>query len=214
MNGDGEIDYVRVIDKSDKDAHAFILQAAVSENENQDIAVIELEKKGDQNAALQIVGDEDIYGEETIVTPAGGAQASSPAPSGNTNVNVWMWPAVSYVYAPAYTVWVSPWGWRARPVWWRPWRPVRYAVFYPYAAPYRNHYVVVRRSRVISAHRIYAPVRTTSVIVRTRHQASITNYRTSRETTVHRGGRRVTRTTTVQGPRGNVRTTKRTRVRR
>ena len=30
LNGDGEIDYVKVIDKADKDVHAFILQVAVS----------------------------------------------------------------------------------------------------------------------------------------------------------------------------------------
>src|SRR5687768_5890554 len=52
LNGDGETDYIRVIDKSDKDAHAFVLQVAVSEKENQDIAVIELEKTGDQEAVV------------------------------------------------------------------------------------------------------------------------------------------------------------------
>ncbi len=46
------------------------LQAIVSQNESQDIAVIELEKTGENNAVLQIVGDEDIYGEETIVEPS------------------------------------------------------------------------------------------------------------------------------------------------
>ncbi|HMW27727.1 MAG TPA: hypothetical protein PKC51_13835, partial [Ferruginibacter sp.] len=66
LNGDGDIDYVRVIDKSEKDAHAFVLQVAVSENENQDIAVIELEKNGSESAVLQIVGDEEIYGEQVI----------------------------------------------------------------------------------------------------------------------------------------------------
>src|ERR1044071_10446998 len=72
LNGDGDIDYVKVIDKSEKDVHAFVLQVPVSENENQDIAVIELEKTGDTTAVLQIVGDEDIYGEEVIVEPDGG----------------------------------------------------------------------------------------------------------------------------------------------
>src|SRR5258705_1849693 len=72
LNEDGDIDYVRVIDKMDKDVHAFILQVAVSENENQDIAVIELEKTGAENAVIQIAGDEDIYGEQVIVEPDGG----------------------------------------------------------------------------------------------------------------------------------------------
>src|SRR4051812_39943438 len=31
LNGDGDIDYIRVIDKQEGDAHALILQASVSE---------------------------------------------------------------------------------------------------------------------------------------------------------------------------------------
>ncbi len=34
----------------------------VSASESQDVAVIELEKTGDNRAVIQIVGDEDIYG--------------------------------------------------------------------------------------------------------------------------------------------------------
>ncbi|HAO46306.1 MAG TPA: hypothetical protein PLZ45_02715, partial [Ferruginibacter sp.] len=109
LNGDGETDYVRVIDKSDKDAHAFVLQVAVSENENQDIAVIELEKNGSESAVLQIVGDEEIYGEEVIVEASDGTDGDDDAgpakngPSFNYDennfpivVNVWMWPCVRF----------------------------------------------------------------------------------------------------------------------
>ncbi|MBM3415613.1 MAG: hypothetical protein FJY20_04025 [Bacteroidetes bacterium] len=76
LNGDGETDYVSVIEKSEKDAHVFILRALVSEKESQDVAVIELEKTGAESAVIQIVGDEEIYGEQTIAEPAGdGASA-------------------------------------------------------------------------------------------------------------------------------------------
>jgi hypothetical protein len=67
LNNDGEVDYIKVIDKPGNNVHAFILQVAVSETENQDIAVIELEKTGDTTAILQIIGDEDIFGEQVIV---------------------------------------------------------------------------------------------------------------------------------------------------
>jgi len=77
LNGDGETDYVRVIDKTEKDIHAFVLQVSVSETESQDIAVIELEKTDDTTAVIQIVGDEDIYGEEVIVEPDGGGDEES-----------------------------------------------------------------------------------------------------------------------------------------
>ena len=69
LDGDGKTDYVRVVDKSEKDVHALILQVPVSEKESQDIAVIELEKNGDESAMVQIVGDSDIYGEQVIVEP-------------------------------------------------------------------------------------------------------------------------------------------------
>lgn len=232
LNEDGEADYIKVIDKRDGDVHALILQDAVSENENQDIAVIELEKTGNDQAVLQIIGDEDIYGEERIVEPADNANAqkqtrvaddAAPRTHATVVVNVWAWPAVRYMYAPRYVVWASPWAWHRRPIWWRPWRPVRYPVFYTYRVPYRPRYVVVHTHRVVHAARVYRPVRTTSVTVATRHQASVTRYRADRTTqrksvTVTKGNKQVKatrRTTTVEGKRGRTKATRTTtRVRR
>lgn len=198
LNGDGEIDYIKVIDKQEKDVHAFVLQAAVSEVENQDIAVIEIEKTGDDDATLQIIGDEDIYGEQTIVEPKEEVKSNAGTQTKNVVVNVYAWPAVRYVYGPSYRVWISPWGWRARPVWWHPWRPVHYHVFYPYHHPYRHRYAVVHNHRTIHAHRIYTPARTTSVIVRTRHHEPVNRYRVSRtKTTVTSPHGKASRKTTV-----------------
>jgi hypothetical protein len=214
LNGDGNIDYVRVIDKMEKDAHAFVLQVPVSENESQDIAVIELEKTGAENAVIQIVGDEDIYGEQTIVEPGegdddeegkeeeGGGPLVSRYDFENFNamrvvVNVWVgWPCVRFVYAPTYRVWISPWRWAVYPAWWRPWKPLAWAMFHPFRARFHVGFVRVRTHRVVVAHRIYAPARVTSVTVRARHGASVTRYRTTRTTTIHtKHGTVKTRTT-------------------
>lgn len=195
LNEDGDIDYVRVIDKMEKDVHAFVLQVAVSETENQDIAVIELEKTGDESAMLQIVGDEDIYGEQTIVEPSEGEESDSDENKGADSeyilskskavvVNVWLWPSVRFVYRPGYVVWVSPWRWKVYPGWWRPWRPLAWHVFHPLRWRYHHHYAIVHTHRVVHAHRIYTPVRTTSVTVRTRHSASVTHFRTHKTTTI------------------------------
>jgi hypothetical protein len=238
LNNDGDIDYVRVINKKDGDVQVFVLQVPVSASESQDIAVIELEKTGAESAVLQIVGDEDMYGEETILEPD---EATPPAasvytsslhgPAAPTNeyntfnpqsgiiVNVWMWPAVRFVYAPAYVVWVSPWGWGRRPVWFRPWRPLAWHAFRPYRYRYPTHYVVVHQHRIVRARPIYRPVRVTSVTVTNRNRAAVTSYRTTKKTrTVTTGnGRRVQatrRTTTVEGPRGNTATRTTTKVRR
>jgi hypothetical protein len=216
LNGDGDIDYVKVIDKADKDVHAFILQVAVSETENQDIAVIELEKTGDTTAVAQIVGDEEIYGEQKIVEASDDGDEMDDDSDGKSNgpgadyfyesnrivVNVFFWPSVRFVYRPAYVPWVSPWRWRHYPGWWRPWHPFAWRVFHPRAHVYHRHYAVVRTHRVLVAHRVYAPHRTSSVIVRNR-------------TTVARNNYKVTRTRTrVTGPRGNTRVRTNTTIQR
>ncbi|HXG01148.1 MAG TPA: hypothetical protein VNL69_10180, partial [Bacteroidota bacterium] len=127
LNGDGEVDYVRVVGKKNSNAHAFVLQVPVSATENQDVAVIELEKTGESSAVVQIIGDEDIYGEQKIVEPKGEGEDSGNEGDANEGggpsagtwataspivvVNVWGWPCVRYVFSPAYVVWVSPWRW-------------------------------------------------------------------------------------------------------
>ena len=220
LNGDGDIDYIRVIDNSKGDVHAFVLQATLSEKENLDIAVIELEKTGDNEATLQILGDEDIYGVQTIVEPSDENEIKSedsmePAKKGGPNpwftgsmdaaivINVWPWPCVRFVYAPAYRPWVSPWRWRVYPGWWRPWRPLGWRVFHPFRARYHRGFAVVSTHRMVKAHRVYTPHRVTSVTVKTRHGANVNKYR-------------VTRTkTTVTGPKGKTKVTKtRTTVRK
>jgi hypothetical protein len=221
LNNDGNTDYIRVIDKKENNVHVFILQALVAENESQDIAVIELEKTGTSSAVVQITGDEDIYGEEKIVEPGsagdnayhmatGSTVAHGPNADVDTEifdsgagivVNVWAWPCVRFVYAPAYVVWVSPWGWARRPMWWRPWRPLYWAAYRPIRYNYHRHYTVVHTHRIVHARTIYRPARVTSVTVRTRNQVAVNNYRVNR--TVQRK--------TVTGARGNqYQVTKRT----
>jgi hypothetical protein len=238
LNGDGEADYIRVIDHADKNAHALVLQAVVSEKENQDIAVIELEKTGDTSAIVQIIGDEDIYGEEVIVEPGEGEEEgsddeaaifyhSSPATHGPSNhgydagaqrivVNVWYWPSVRFLYAPGYRPWISPWRWRAYPGWWRPWRPLAWHAWRPFRGSFHRHFAIVRTHRVLHAHRIYRPLRVSSVSVRTRHAAAVGNYRVSRHKTTVTGprGHKATRTTTTVRGRGGKVKARKTTIRR
>lgn len=177
LNGDGFIDYIRVIDRYEGHVHVFILQAIVSSSQNQDIAVIELEKLGDGKAVLQIVGNADIYGVETIIEPTREVRTYAGTRTSRTVVNVWAWPSVQFIYAPYYTAWISPWGWHVRPVWWHRWRPVAYVYYYPVWQPYRDYYAPCYTRRVTYAHNIYYPHRTTSVIVHDRHHSRIARYR-------------------------------------
>lgn len=226
LDGDGDIDYVRVVAKKDGNAHIFILQVPVTDKESQDIAVIELEKTGSEQATLQIVGDEEIFGEETIVEPGGedvsriDAEPAHNGPymenydeSSGVIVNVWFWPCVRYVYSPAYVVWVSPWRWHHYPGWWRPWRPIGWYAYHPYRVRYRAGFVVVPSRRIVYAHRMYVPVRSSSVTVRTRTTVARNNYKITRSRTTVTGprGNSVTRQrTTVQGRHGRVKASKTT----
>lgn len=181
LNGDGYIDYIRVIDTNEGNVHAFILQATISETERQDIAVIELEKLANGKAVLQITGDEDIYGIETIIEPTSEVRVNAGTSTQRVVVNVWTWPSVQYIYGTYYSGWISPWGWASRPVWWHTWRPVAYYEYNPWWQSYRPYYSVCQTHRIVYARQIYRPYRTTSVIVHNRHNTQIANYRSTRD---------------------------------
>lgn len=176
LNEDGEIDFIRVEDHMEGDVHAIVLQVPISKKESQDIAVIEIEKTGKEEAILQIIGDEDLYGESVIAEPFEmEAKSNGKGPNADVEVeriivNVWFWPCVRFIYVPSYVVYVSPWYYGYYPVrWWRPWRVRPWAscnVFW--RRHYHPHFRVVNTHRVVRAHRIYTPRRKTTTVVRTR----------------------------------------------
>ncbi len=179
LNSDGNIDYIRVIDRNEGNVHAFILQAALSDKESQDVAVIELEKLQDGKAVLQITGDADVYGIETIIEPTEEVRVNAGANTERAVVNVWTWPSVQYVYSPYYSAWTSPWGWGYHPMWWSPWRPVAFYVYSPWWRPYRPYYSLCYSHRIGYLPRLYRPYRTTSVIVHHHHGRQIDRYRSN-----------------------------------
>lgn len=224
LNQDGKTDYVRVIDKTQKQAHAFILQVPVSDRENQDIAVIELEKTNDTTAMIQIIGDKDIYGKEVIIEPEAPGKETVNRPYFVTGVggsvdrdletvpvdfyvNVWTWPAVVFVYAPLYAPWVSPWRWGFYPSWFVAWRPLAWSAWYPACGVYSHGYVAVGTYRVTGAHTLYTPYRSSAVSV-TRQGAAVAGPNGAaagvRTTVTGPNGRSATRTTVVGAGRNGT----------
>ena len=190
LNGDGDIDYIRVVDQQEGDLHAITLQIPISKNEAQDVAVIAIEKNGKESATLQIIGDEEIYGEEKIVEPFSEDATSNEkgGPSAEYRVsrvvvNVWLWPSVRYVYRPVYRPYVSPWYWGYYPGWWKPWRPISWRVYSPRISTWRIGFRVTPTIRVTRARRIYTPRRTTSVTVVNRYKTNKTTYVSKKKTT-------------------------------
>lgn len=161
LNEDGYVDYIRVIDYSDENVHSLTLQVPYSDDEAQDVAVILLENQGNENTVVQIIGDEDLYGDDYIVEPGGEDEKEV--------VNVYHWPAVRFVYAPGYRPWVSPWRYRHYPAWYKPWKPVPWITYR--ARPHHYHVpcrvVHVRRCTVAHAH--YHKHRAYSVHYHTNH---------------------------------------------
>lgn len=178
LNGDGQIDYIRVIDHNEKNAHTLVLQVSINDKESQDVAVIEIEKNADETARMQIVGDEDLYGKDYIIEPADETanKTSTKSSSPPVIVNVYTWPSVRYIYHPTYVVWVSPWSWHVYPVWWTPWRPVYWSVYHPHWYGHHYHHRVYTHN-VVYAHNMYYGHRVVSKNVVYQHRKSPTQGR-------------------------------------
>lgn len=167
LNYDGRIDYIRVEHRRQRDFHAIILQALVDRYDVQDVAVIEIELTGRRSAMLQIIGDEDLYGEEVIVEPVEGYSDSRRRNNSGFNdyVNVFYWEPVQYLLGRSYQVYSSPYRWQYQPSWWRPWRQCSWNIFRPRIVIYRRHYHVVHVHRVIRVHNFYRNYRSYSTVV-------------------------------------------------
>lgn len=176
LDGNGEVDYIRVVDHRNGTAHAIVMQVAVSKEEKQDVAVIELERNGEASARLQIRGAEELYGADVMVEPiteedAGTEPRKGPAPAELVRlrvwVNVWSWPCVTWIYGPSYVMWDSPWYWGYYPPYWRPWRPMGWRSWYGWHRPYHVWYQPVYVCHVPQAHAVYRPRAVHSPRIRT-----------------------------------------------
>ena len=167
LNYDGRIDYIRVEHRRQNRFHAIILQAVLDRRDVQDVAVIEMEIIGRREVVLQIIGDEDLYGEEVIVEPVEGYADSRIAYHSDFGnyVNVYHWQPVRYIMGRNYNVYVSPYYWQYYPSWWYAWTPCPWDVFRPRIIVYRPYYHVVYRHRVIHVHNFYRPYRSYSYTV-------------------------------------------------
>ncbi|MBP6310755.1 MAG: hypothetical protein WAR83_03835 [Flavobacteriales bacterium] len=191
LDGNGEVDYIRVVDHKEGDAHAIILQIAMGKDEAQDVAVIELEKTADKTAMVQIRGSEELYGKDVIFEPYAEQDVEDakgphgPSPVGlhwvRVWVNVWSWPCVNYMYDPYYSAWVSPWYWGYYPPWWRPWDPWGYRTYWGWHSHYDNWYQPTYVCRTTNANVIYGHrasfsprIRTSTAPIRTKLEASRT----------------------------------------
>lgn len=159
LNGDNYIDYITVTDYVDGLDHTIVLRVAINARENQDVAVITVNKDRHGKVYVQMIGDELLYGKNYIIEPyynADGTVRETPNPAytgnarvvntgttvvpGATYVEVHAWPVIRYIYMPTYVVWHSPWYWGYYPTYWRPWRAYYWDYYYGYHAHWHHHY--------------------------------------------------------------------------
>ncbi|WDF64357.1 hypothetical protein [Flavobacterium sp. KACC 22763] len=117
---DKKVDFIKVVTKKNGNSFTFILQVAVNKKENQDVAVILVDKDKNGKVKMQIVGDELLYGKDYVIEPvskSSPAKTANPAYAGDdpvqsspavTAVVVETVPIVQYVYSPAYVPYYPP----------------------------------------------------------------------------------------------------------
>lgn len=95
LNGDGYVDYLRVLETVEGNAHVFLIQACLDENIYQDVASVIAEMHAADRAYVEIVGSSYIYGPNYIIRPV---YISTPL-------------IFAHLVRAAYAPWRSPWHW-------------------------------------------------------------------------------------------------------
>ena len=102
LNGDGQVDYLRVVETGSNNSRLWIIQAVLAPDIYQDVASIYVTKNEQHNVTVQIIGDKYVFGDEYIIEPVYIHQLT---------IYKWLW----NVY---WTPWRSPWYWNRYPSWW------------------------------------------------------------------------------------------------
>lgn len=102
LNGDGKVDYLRVVEVGEGNERLVVLQAILAKDIYQDVASIYVERSEDNSVSVQVIGDEYIYGTNYIIEP----------------VYVYRPVMFDWFWGPAYYAWHSPYYWGFYPTWW------------------------------------------------------------------------------------------------
>ena len=127
LNGDGEVDYLRVIETADNDRHLVVVQAVLAKDIYQDVASIFVDKDEEtQSVTVQVIGDEYIYGVNYIIEPV---YIHRPL------IYDWFW-------GTSWVCWHSPYFCGDYPHWWRPYYCVDPFVYWDHCYWHHYHYPI------------------------------------------------------------------------
>ena len=124
LNGDGEVDYLRVVETGEGNKRLIVLQAILAKDIYQDVASIYVEKDDANNVSVQIVGDEYVYGTNYIIEPV---YVYRPV------IYDWFWSDVWFA-------WHSPWYWGYYPGWWYVHRCWAHDWYWNHCYAYHHHH--------------------------------------------------------------------------
>ncbi len=142
LNGDNQVDYLRVIETVEGNAHIVVIQSVLGRDTYQDIATIEVERDRYNKVQVQVVGDVYMYGNNYIYEPV-------------------------YAYTPVIynTFWVSnyrpycsSWYWGYYPHFYVAWNPIPFYTYHNHIGIYiniHNHYNYVNYRRCAVAYNYY-----------------------------------------------------------
>lgn len=146
LNGDGEIDYLRVIETTDNNVHLVVIQAVLDRNVFQDVATIIVERDNYRRTYIQIVGDSYLYGNNYIVEPV---YYRTP------RIYSWFW-------SRTYRRWQSPFYWGYYPNYYRYRRPIEINIYLSHVHQNYNNRNYYRYSNNIRNERAYQSYRSVS----------------------------------------------------
>lgn len=145
LNGDGEIDYLRVIETSENNVHLIVIQAILDRDVFQDVATIVVERDRYKRTYVQIIGDPYMYGYNYIIEP----------------VYVRVPHIISWFWTPRYHRWHSPYYWGYYPNYYRYRRPIEINLYLSNIHKhinYNHHYRYTENRRNQNAIRLHSSI--------------------------------------------------------
>lgn len=146
LNFDGEVDYLRVIESSEKKVHVVVIQAVLDRDIFQDVATIVVDRKSRNRTYVQVIGDPYLYGRDYIIEP----------------VYVYTPSIFSFFWSRHYYTWHSPYYWGYYPTYYRYRRPYEVNIYLTNVRTYVNYnhsYYYTDARRNVQAERLHSSIR-------------------------------------------------------
>ena len=144
LNGDGNVDYLRVIETADQNRHLVVIQAVLAKDIYQDVASIFVEKDPEsESVTVQVIGDEYIYGADYIIEP----------------VYIYRPMIYDWFWGPSWVCWHSPFYWDYWPTWWHPYHCIAHHLYWDHIYWHHHYYPICTYRTGHHYHPHYAPMR-------------------------------------------------------